>query len=238
VLIPGLHVQPLHPSKVMVPDRRSWQELRSELVQAISKDSDVFAFGYAQTVSADDVARGPGLLDAVSRLRKAGYQEVAIVGHSAGGVIARQFVEQHPDAGVTKVIAIAAPFAGAEAATFKIGYPKVQKPFIQSLTPEARNDAVRSNKFTLGKDVEFACIVCKLKHGDTDGLVFVRSQWPEDLQKLGVPAVLARVNHIDAMHNAIIAKTVADLVRGKITRWTAEEVEQAREVLFREPPPK
>src|SRR5262249_23068281 len=97
VLIAGLHVHPLRPAQVTVPERRAWQEPKSELVKALAKDSDVFALGYAQTVTADEVATAPGLRDAVTRLRKAGYKEVVLVGHSAGGIIARQFVERNPD---------------------------------------------------------------------------------------------------------------------------------------------
>jgi hypothetical protein len=80
--------------------------------------------------------------------------------------------------------------------------------------------------------LEFVCVVCKLKHSETDGLVFVRSQWPEDLQRAGIPAVLAPVSHFDAMHTAATAKTIAELVRGKLTRWAPEETEKARKVLF------
>lgn len=232
VLLPGLHVHPLRPAKVTVPERRPWQEPKSELVKALAKDSDVFAFGYAQTVPVDEVATSPGLRDAVARLRKAGYKEVVFVGHSAGAVVARQFVEHYPDAGVTKVIAVGAPFAGAEAATFKVGYPKVQKPFVQSLSPEARVAAVKANTNPLGKDVEFACVVCKLKIAETDGLVFIRSQWPDEIQKLGVPAVLSEVSHFDAMHNAATAKIIAELAAKKLTRWAPEETEKARKILF------
>ena len=234
VLIPGLHVHPLRPAKVAVPERRPWQEPKSELVKALAKDSDVFAFGYAQTVSVDEVAQSQGLRDAVARLRKVGYKEVALVGHSAGGVVARQFAERNPDAGVTKVVAVGAPFAGAEAATFRVGYPKVQKPFVQSLTPEARAEAVKANKSPLGKDVQFACVVCKLKRVETDGLVATRSQWPEELQRVGVPAVLSEVSHFDAMQNVATAKTIADLVRERVTRWGPDETEKARKVLFGE----
>jgi hypothetical protein len=235
VLVPGLHVHPLRPDRVAVPDLRTWEEPKSELVKALARDSDVFAFGYAQTVAVDEVALAPGLRAAVERLRNAGYADVVLVGHSAGGVIARQFVERYPDAGVTKVIAVAAPFAGAEAATLKIGYPKVQKPFVRSLAPDARAEAVRSNPSPLGADVEFACVVCKLKHAETDGLVFVRSQWPDDLQKSGVPAVLASVSHVEAMHSAAVAKTVAELVREKVAHWSPEDVARARKLLFAEP---
>jgi pimeloyl-ACP methyl ester carboxylesterase len=235
LLIPGLHVHPLHPSKVMLPDRRPWQEPKSELVKALALDSDVFGFGYAQTVPVDEVARCQGLLDAVARLRKLGYKEIVLVGHSAGGVIARQFTEHHRDAGVTKVIAVSAPFAGAEAATFKIGYPKVQKAFVHSLSPETRMAAVRANTVALGKNLEFACVVCKLKHAKSDGLVGVESQWPEELRKLGVPSVHATVSHFEVMHSATAAKTIAELVRGTVVRWSPEQVEMARKTLHTEP---
>jgi pimeloyl-ACP methyl ester carboxylesterase len=234
VLIPGLYVHPLRPAKATQPAHRPWQEPKSELVKALAKDFDVFAFGYAQTISVDDVALSFGLRDAVARLRRSGYTEIVLVGHSAGGVIARQFAENFPDAGVTKVIAVAAPFAGAEAATFKIGYPKVQAPFVKSLTPEARTGAVRANKHPLRNDVQIVCVVCKLKHIETDGLVFIRSQWPDDLQRFGVPAVLAPVSHFDAMHSAATAKTIAELARERLKRWPPEDVERAKKELFAE----
>lgn len=231
VLIPGLHVHPLRPSKAGVPERRPWQEPKSHLVTALAKDSDVFAFGYAQTVPVGDVADSPGLRDAVTKLRKAGYSEVVLVGHSAGGLVARQFAERNPDAGVSKVIAVGSPFAGAEAATFKVGYPKAQAPFVHSLSPEAR---AKANPQPPGKGVQFACVVCKLKRSETDGLVYVRSQWPDDLQRAGVPAVLVNVSHFDAMHNAEAVKAVAELAREKLTRWSPEETEKARRILFGE----
>jgi pimeloyl-ACP methyl ester carboxylesterase len=235
VLIPGLSVHPFVPTKAMVADLRKWAGPKSELVKALAADADVFAFGYAQTMSVDDVARAPGLLRSITQLRKAGYKEIVLIGHSAGGVIARQFAEHNPTAGVTKIIAVSAPFAGAEAATFKVGYPKVQKAFVQSLTPDARVAAVRANQAQLDKDVEFACVVCKLKHADTDGLVFVRSQWPDDLQKRGVPVELVPVSHVEVMHNAAAGRTIAKLARETIVRWSPEEAEVVRKLIHAEP---
>ncbi|MBN9119742.1 MAG: alpha/beta fold hydrolase [Planctomycetes bacterium] len=232
VLVPGLFVHPARPVKATQPDRRPWQNPKSELVTALAPDADVFAFGYAQTVAVDEVAQSPGLRDAVARLRRAGYKEVVLIGHSAGGVIVRQFAERYPDAGVTKVIAVAAPFAGVELATVKVGYPKVQAPFIHSLAPEARTAATRANP--PGRDVPLACVVCKLKLLATDGLVPARSQWPDDLQQAGVPAAHAPVSHFDVMKNADAVKAIAKLTREKLTRWSPEETEQARKVLFGE----
>ncbi len=82
-------------------------------------------------------------------------------------------------------------FTGAEAATLKIGYPKVQASFREvARSGRTPTDAMKANAHVLGKDAQFACVVCKLKRGETDRVVQTRSQWPEDLQKSGVPAVL------------------------------------------------
>ena len=235
VLIPGLFVHTIQPAKAAVPDRRPWQKPKSALVNALAPDFDVFAFGYAQTVALDEIAKSAGMRDAIARLRKAGYKEIVLVGHSAGGVIARQFVDNNPDAGVTKVIAVAAPFAGAELANLKVGYPKVQAPFVQSLAPDARAEVAKANKNALSKDVPFACVVCKLKLVETDGLVPTRSQWPEEFQKCGVPVIHSSANHFLVMQNAAAAKAIAELAREKLARWSPEEVEKARKVLFGEP---
>lgn len=236
VLVPGLHLHPLRPIRATRPEITYWQLPKSDLVKALAKDFDVFAFGYAQTVSVDEVAKSAGLRDAVAGLRATGYTEVVLVGHSAGGVISRQFAEQNPDAGVTRVVAVAAPFAGAEMATINVGVPKGQAPFVKSLAPEARKDAVRLNLTPLGKDVEFACVVCKMKRLESDGVVRLHSQWPEDLQALGVPSVLAVSSHIDAMEDPDSLKAICTLASGKITRWSPDEVTAARKVLFGETP--
>ena len=236
VLIPGLFIHAVRPSKAEIPNRRPWQEQKSELVKALAPDFDVFAFGYGQTVAVDEVAKSPGLKDAVARLRKAGYKEIVLVGHSAGGVIARQFAEAHPNAGVTKVIAVAAPFAGVELANLKVGYPKVQAPFVQSLAPDVRTEAVKANKCALCGGVPLGCVVCKLKLLDTDGLVPTRSQWPDDLQKSGVPVVTSSASHFMVMSNPTAAKAIAELAREKLARWTPDEAGTARKVIFGDNP--
>ncbi len=237
VLIHGLFVHPIAPSKAKQPWLRWWQKPKTEIVTALAKDFDVFSFAYSQTLPVEEVAKSPGLRDAVARLRKAGYKDVVLVGHSAGGVVARLFVEQFPDAGVTKVIAVASPFAGVKIATVKVGYPKVQAPFVESLAPHARGEATRANKTPLGKDVQFVCVVCKLKHADTDGLVRTHSQWPDDIQQLGVPAVLVDTNHFTAMEHPTAVKKISELARERLTRWGPDEAEKARKELFGEPKP-
>ena len=192
----------------------------------------MFAFGYAQIVPVDAVARAPGLRNAVGNLRKAGYKEIVLIGHSAGGLITRLFAEAYPDSGVTKVITVAAPHAGAELADIiRKGYPKVQAPFIQSLSTEAYRTRTAC---PVNEKIEMACVVCKFKRFDGDGLVKLGSQWPQACRECGVPAVLVEVNHWEAMHSSASAKAIAELAREKLTRWIADEVEQAKKVLFGE----
>jgi hypothetical protein len=231
LLIPGLKIHPFRPGNAMRPEIRDYQQPSSELVRTLGKDSDVFAFGYAQTMSLDEVARSPGLLAAVAEMKKAGYTEIVLVGHSAGGVIARVFAEAHPDSGITKVITVAAPHAGSEIAKMKVGYPKVQAPFVESLSPEART---RAGFGKIHDKLQMACIVCKLKPIDADGLVGIRSQWPEECRKAGVPAMLVKVDHWHAMLNPASIAVIADLTTQKLVRWTAEEADKAQKALFRE----
>jgi pimeloyl-ACP methyl ester carboxylesterase len=235
LLVPGLKLHPLRPAMCTRPERHPFQEPGSELVRTLAKDSDVFAFGYAQTAALDAVVHAPGLRDAVARLKKAGYKELVLVGHSAGGVIARLFVAAYPDAGVTKVVAVAAPHAGAEAARIPVGYPRAQIPFIQSLAPEARLAARVPGDPKPDPAVQMACVVCKMRWFDGDGLVPTASQWPEECRKGGVPAVLVSGNHWDVMHNPASTKVIADLAREKLTRWTPDEAETARKLLFGAP---
>ncbi len=231
LIIPGLKIHPIRPALATRPERRDYQEIGSELVSRLSKDSDVFAFSYAQIVPLDAIVQSPAMRNAITRIKDAGYKEIVLVGHSAGGVIARRFAESCPESGVTKVVTVAAPQGGSELAQFRVGYSKAQAPFIQSLSPEARAEA---GPLKLSDKIEMACVVCKLKRLEADGLVSIGSQWPEDCRKLGIPAVLTPVNHWDAMSTPESVQVIADLVREKLTRWNATEVEKARSVLFRE----
>ena len=141
VLVHGLLARPLHPDRAEKPDPHGWQKADGALVKLLADEFDVFGVSYAQTVAMDLVPLSKGLRDGVAALKAAGYKEIALVGHSAGGVIARRFVECHPEAGVTKVVAVAAPFNGsiwAHLPGFVI--PKPQVPFIGSMTPGVRKE--------------------------------------------------------------------------------------------------
>jgi pimeloyl-ACP methyl ester carboxylesterase len=235
LLIPGLMLHPLRPQLATRPELHAWQEPASELVRLLAKDFDVFAFGYAQNTSLDAVAQSPGLRSSISPIREAGYKEIILVGHSAGGVISQLFTESHPDAGITKIIAVSAPFKGSELANLKGGYPRVQALFVQSLSPEARAEA---HARTFVPPIEMACVVCKLRKFEADGLVNTRSQWPAECRRAGVPAVLSLISHFEAMSNASSARKIAELAREKLTRWTPEEVDRAIQVLYRRTEPR
>src|SRR5436305_13849202 len=103
----GSRTSPTRPGKAARPQLHAWVQPKAELVKALAPDFDVYAFGYAQTVPVDAVSLSPGLIAAVGKLKQAGYKELALIGHSAGGLIARQFVERFPAAGVTEVIQVA-----------------------------------------------------------------------------------------------------------------------------------
>jgi pimeloyl-ACP methyl ester carboxylesterase len=236
LLIPGLKIHPLRPVRVTRPELHDWQEPRSEMVRALTRDFDVFAFGYAQTAAVDVIAHTPGLREVVGQLRQAGYQEVVLIGHSAGGIIARQFAECYPNSGVTRVVQVATPNNGSDfAAFFKTGYPRSQAPFVQSLAPAVRAEAVRRARSLFSPRVEMVSVVCKLRGIDGDGLVHLASQWPGDLQQQGLPAAVVQVSHFDAMKAPPSVRVIAELAGARLTRWSPEQVETARKVLFKDP---
>lgn len=235
LLIPGLKLHPVRPALAACPEIHRWQHPRGELVRALAADFDVFALGYAQTVAIDVVARSPALRAAVGLLEKAGYRDIVLIGHSAGGVLARLFVSTYPNTGVTKVITTAAPHGGALLARLPFGYPKVQAPFVQSLTPEARRALARPIDTNPHKRIEMVCVVARLPKLFSDGLVEVDSQWPEECRAAGVPAVLVEINHFEVLMHPASVQQVARLAREKLRRWTPEEVEKAMQLLLVKP---
>src|SRR5207244_2414497 len=126
--------------------------------------ADVFAFAYSQDVPLETVADGPGLRDGVRRLKALGYREIVLVGHSAGGLVARQFVEDYPGAGVTKVVQVCAPNGGSAWAKARMAVRKKQEAFLASLTRKDRRLSLheRAEK-RIPADVEFVCVVARLR---------------------------------------------------------------------------
>ncbi len=232
VLIPGLHVHPLSDASVPRAYAAVWQKPGSPMVRTLARDADVFAFTYGQAVPVTQVAGQPALRAGVRRLRQAGYTEVVLVGFSAGGLIARQFVEDEPDACVTKVVQVCAPNAGSSWAELKVGVRPSQRPFLQSLTKEARlewQQARRDRRIPTG--VQFVCVI-GTGLGTGDGLVSSHSAWSEDLQRQGIPAYTLATEHLHAVRSEEGVRLIAELVRDDVPRWDALQVEAMRKHLW------
>lgn len=227
VLIHGLLVHPFSKANVSRAHLHSWQQPDCLLVKRLAQEADVFAFAYAQTVSADDIAECPELAKQLEKLRRDGYREIVLVGHSAGGVIARQFVEDHPDCGVTKVIQVCAPNRGSSWARWQTVRAN-QIDFLDSLTKPARNRSLweRADKKVPGH-VEFACIV-GTGTINGDGMVSNRSQYPPDLQKQGIPAYPLSSTHWSLLRSRKGVELAARLVREPQPRWDEKQVEAVR----------
>jgi len=227
VLIHGLSLHLLDKDKVATPLLREWQKPESVLVKWLARDADVFAFAYAQTVAADEVAAAPDLGADVRLLRRLGYRSVVLVGYSAGGLIARRFVEDDAGAGVTKVIQVCTPNGGSSWARLQ-AVRSNQVTFLASLTKASRERALaeRADK-RIPPHVEFVCVVgTGSVHGD--GLVACRRQWTEDLQRQGVPAYPLNITHWHALRSPRAAPLLADLVRLPQPRWDPAQVAAAR----------
>jgi pimeloyl-ACP methyl ester carboxylesterase len=230
VLIHGLFVHPISKENVSRAHLHTWQKPDCLLVKRLAQEADIYAFSYAQTVTADDIAECAELEKNVRQLRQKGYREIILLGHSAGGVIARQFVEDHPDAGVTKVIQVCAPNIGS-------GWAKMQTvranqiDFLHSLTKPARRRSLTERAdIQIPRHVEFACIVGT---GTVmgDGLVSNRSQYPPDLQKQGIPAYPFASTHWMVLRSHKGVELAARLVRESQPRWDAKQVEAVRKQL-------
>lgn len=231
ILIHGLFVHPFSKTNVGRAQLHSWQQADALLVKRLAREADVFAFAYAQTVSADEIAECSELERQVRKLRQDGYREIVLIGHSAGGVIARQFVEDHPDCGVTKVIQVCTPNTGSAWAKWQTVRAN-QIDFLDSLTKPTRNRTLwqRADK-EIPKNVEFACIVGT---GTVvgDGMVSNRSQYPPDLQRQGIPAYPFNSTHWMVLRSHKGVELVARLVRETQPRWDDKHVEAVRRRLL------
>jgi triacylglycerol esterase/lipase EstA (alpha/beta hydrolase family) len=235
VLVHGLRPHPFKESYVPQADRSVWEEPSSPLVRRLGQESDVFAFSYGQNVPVGDVSGTPELAAGVGQLRALGYEQIVLVGYSAGAIISREFVEDEPDAGgVTKVIQVCPPNGGSAWAGFSAAVRKSQGVFVQSLAKEARQAALAAREGrVIPPAVEFVCLVGSLG-AVGDGLVRRDCQWTPDLQQQGVPAVLVRVAHPGAMLTTRVVNQIAELVREPQPRWSPAQVEVARKKILGE----
>lgn len=231
VLLQGLHVHPFSSASVLKPEFRGWQQAGSKLVETLSSSADVFAFAYGQNVAVEEIAGVPGLGDNIRRLRELGYTRVVLIGHSAGGLIARQFVEDHPNAGVTKVIQVCSPNGGCAMARFDTGVRKDQRSFLNSLTKESRAAFLKGRPDKkIPASVQFVCVVGE-GAGMGDYLVSNESQWPGDLQAQGIPAIALKTTHFTVMRSKTDAQKLAEILNQNQPRWDAAKVAVARKDL-------
>ena len=107
-----------------------------------------------------EVAALPGFADNLRKLKQLGYTDLVLVGHSAGGLVARHFVEDYPDAGVTKVVQVCTPNGGSFWANFRVGVRKSQRAFLGSLTRDGREQCLRERgDKRIPPSVDFVCLV-------------------------------------------------------------------------------
>jgi pimeloyl-ACP methyl ester carboxylesterase len=231
VLIRGLALHPISEDKAVRAQLRPWQQSDSALVRKLANNSDVYALAYGQTASVEQIASSREVRDSIRSLKKAGYEQIVLVGHSAGGLIARHLVEDDSELGVTRVVQVCSPNAGSGWAALKTARA-AQRPFLSSLTRTSRQKILedRATK-KIPNGVEFVCVVgsCHLRG---DGVVFSRSQWSADLQQQGVPAYGIRTSHWDAMSSTRTIDLVSRLVIEPQPRWDERKVAEARKQLL------
>lgn len=233
VLIHGLRLQP--GSGAHEPAFQEWQQAGSTLVRVLSEDSDVFSFAYAEDVPLETIAEQPPLDTDVLMLKELGYREIVLVGHSAGGLVARQYVEDHPDSGVTGVIQVCSPNAGTRLGEIGSNLKSFagEEAFLTSLSEDWRGAvAKRRADRTIPKECAFVCVLGDEVVGAAGDFVLgVETQWPADLRAQGIPSVKVHTTHLTAMRSRRVAETIASLVKEKASRWEPERVDSERKKL-------
>lgn len=229
VLVHGLRPHPISTELPHTAYLHGWQKPDSTLVTTLSGTADIYAFAYSQNVPVEEVAHSFALRFGVRTLKALGYDEIILIGHSAGGLVCRTLVEDFPEEPVTKVLQLCSPNGGsglAAKATAAVRHPQV--PFLKSLTKEQR--AERPAK-AIPRAVQFACIVAN-GAGIGDGLVGTGSQWPEDLQKQGIPAFIWFTSHHGIVRTKANAEKLRQMLDQPFPRWNLEEVGAARKKLW------
>ncbi len=246
ILIHGLRLHPFSGRGAARAEWHTWQKPDSLLVRTLAVEGDVFGFAYSQNVPLETIAEARTLHEGVWRLRELGYRDIVLVGHSAGGLVARQFVEDYPQAGVTRVVQVCSPNGGSGWTWARMAVRKNQGPFLTALSKKDRQEALRERADKrIPPQVEFVCVVGLryvplLAPGEPrekgargvlppgDGLVAAACQWTPDLQEQGIPAVPLTAGHSSVLHTREGAETIARLVRQRIGRWDEATVAAAR----------
>jgi len=206
-----------------------WQRPESSLVEALAANADVFAVTYTQDASVQDIAAAPVFVDALGGLPDGAYDDVVLVGHSAGGLLSRWFVEDHPTAGITGVVQLCAPNEGSEWARLYGAGRISHETFIQSLSDRNVSDG-RGDK-TVPESVDFLVAICD-GAALGDGVVTDQAQWPESLRRQGIAAVQVPALHFTATRGRLMAARIAAWVDDEHPRLSQTEVDAlAAEVL-------
>ena len=212
---------------------QDWQRADSPLVKELGRDSDVFAFTYSQNGAVEVVANCKQIPQYLDMLKALGYKEIVLLGHSAGGLVVRQFVEEHPDSGVTKVIQLCAPNGGTDMVDFKFLVGKEQRAFVDSLSPATRKRYIEAHKAKIPDRIQFACVVGK-GCGSGDGVLSCQEQWTADLQEQGIPAMVLEQKHFAVLREVDGIRSLSKLISDKQPRWNCEEVRTARQLILGE----
>lgn len=233
VLIHGLRAHPFSARNTRTAFLHDWQRADSTMVAELVAHADVYSFAYGQNGSIADVARSPGFAAAIASVADAGYTEIVLVGHSSGAVISREFVEEFPDAGVTKVVQVSPPNAGSYLIHLTPDFHGTQSAFLNSILPQGRVAPLERER-RVPDAIEMVVVI-----GDGFGVgdLAVRDefQWPPDLQAQGIPALQLRTTHFTAMRSRRIVRELVKLVTEPQPRWTAEQVKAAREDMVENP---
>jgi pimeloyl-ACP methyl ester carboxylesterase len=233
ILLHGFHVLPFHKAYANQAVFHSWQKFGSKLVQELTRQGDIYAFAYSQNVAIEEIAGVPDLADNIRKLQMLGYAQIVLLGHSAGGLIARQFVEDYPESGVTKVIQVCSPNGGTNYAHLQPAVSSLQRGFLHSLSKETRSKSLKVRaEIKIPAAVQFICVVGD-GGGLGDGLLSLESQWPSDLQNQGIPAIFLHTTHFTVMRSESSARRLAELVRSNLPRWDPVQVARVRKEKLR-----
>ena len=218
------------------PRPQAWQGSTSPLVRALSSHGDVFAISYPQTTAVEEIATFPELREAIAKIKGMGYEQLVLVGYSAGGLLARHLVEDYPNAGITRVIQVATPNTGAQLAEWGVKLSQVhreQEAFVRSLSPNHRTALLTSRQGRLIPDsAEFVTVVTIAASGvKGDSVVSRKSQWSDDLQQQRIPCVCVQATHLEAMSHDNSLKVLCALASQPQARWSPTKVlEMGREL--------
>lgn len=208
-----------------------WQGSTSVLVKNLARHADIFSIAYAQTAAVEEIATFHELRESIDKVKKLGYRDIVLLGHSAGGLVARHFVEENPNAGVTRVIQVATPNGGAKLACLAVNLlqvPKDQAKFVESLSPGHRESVLKSRQDkSIPASIDFVTVVaCSSSKKNGDGAVNRECQWTPDLQDQGIPCVNVDGTHMNLIYCEECNDVFCKLVTEPQPRWSASKVRQ------------